>query len=74
MIFFDRQLEKRPFLKRWPRIRLPLNGALGILTFAITLPACLALFPQESKVATNKLEKEIQSRTNEIELFYNKGL
>ena len=38
------------FWSRNPRLRLPIHAAICTLTFAVSLPVAIALFPQESKV------------------------
>uniref|UniRef100_A0A915Q391 Sidoreflexin n=1 Tax=Setaria digitata TaxID=48799 RepID=A0A915Q391_9BILA len=44
------------------------------LSFAFSLPLSLALFPQESQISRDCLELEIQNKTKEEYLFYNRGL
>ncbi|KAI1728005.1 tricarboxylate carrier domain-containing protein [Ditylenchus destructor] len=57
-----------------PRVHLLVNAVVCTLSFAFSLPIALALFPQESKIERNDLEKELQANTFESILVYNKGL
>ncbi|XP_033632998.1 sideroflexin-5-like [Asterias rubens] len=65
---------KTNFLKRFPRMHLPLQIVVCTATFAFALPLAISLFPQFSKVATSKLEPNIQAATSEDTVSYNKGL
>ncbi|KAI1727215.1 tricarboxylate carrier domain-containing protein [Ditylenchus destructor] len=56
------------------RVHLLVNAVVCTLSFAFSLPIALALFPQESKIEHNDLEKELQANTSEPILVYNKGL
>lgn len=67
-------LEKTALFKQYPRSYLPINASLGALAFGLALPLAIGLFPQESKIHRNKLEKELQKQTSDDYLFYNKGL
>uniref|UniRef100_A0A914WPX0 Sidoreflexin n=1 Tax=Plectus sambesii TaxID=2011161 RepID=A0A914WPX0_9BILA len=67
-------LEKTRFLKRNPRWHLLVNAIVCTISFGISLPVALALFPQESTINTSDLEPELQSRTNQRQLYYNRGL
>ncbi|KAL3863799.1 hypothetical protein ACJMK2_005532 [Sinanodonta woodiana] len=67
-------LEKTKFLKRNPRMHLPVNAAVCCLVFGMALPIAIALFPQYTKVSVNELEPEFQKLTIEECLYYNKGL
>ncbi|CAF0844511.1 unnamed protein product [Brachionus calyciflorus] len=67
-------LEKTALLKKNPRLHMPFNILICSITFFYALPATIAIFPQMSEVKTKDLEKEIQERTNEDVVRYNKGL
>ena len=67
-------LEKTALFTRFPKSYLPVNATLGALAFALALPLAIGLFPQESSIPRHKLEKELQAQTNDVILFYNKGL
>ncbi|XP_038046122.1 sideroflexin-5-like [Patiria miniata] len=65
---------KTNFLKRFPRLHLPLQVVVCTSAFAFALPLAISLFPQFSTVATSKLEPEIRAATSEDTVIYNKGL
>ncbi|CAF1551990.1 unnamed protein product [Rotaria magnacalcarata] len=65
---------EKNILRRFPRLSLPLNTLACTFSFGLALPISIALFPQRSKVSINELEKEIQARTNQPYVYYNKGL
>jgi len=67
-------LEKTALLRKNPRLNMPINTIVCSICFFYALPATIAIFPQMSEVKTNDLEKEIQTKTKEQTLFYNKGL
>jgi tricarboxylate carrier len=67
-------IEKTAFLKRNPRLSMPINILLCTLSFFVTLPATLAIFPQMSEIKTENLEEEIRKNCSDETLFYNKGL
>ncbi|VDN53889.1 unnamed protein product [Dracunculus medinensis] len=70
MPFFERM----EFVKKCWRRHLVINAIVCTLSFAFSLPISLALFPQQSKIETIKLETELQKLTNEPILYYNRGL
>lgn len=67
-------IEKSSLLKKNPRLGMPINIGLCSLSFFITLPATLAIFPQLSEVKIEDLEAELQKKCSDETLFYNKGL
>ncbi|WKX94150.1 hypothetical protein Q1695_011426 [Nippostrongylus brasiliensis] len=67
-------LERYKWVKSSPVRHVLVNAVVCTISFAITLPVALALFPQESTISVHKLEPEIRSKTSAVELFYNKGL
>jgi tricarboxylate carrier len=67
-------LEKKRFLQRRMFLHLPINVLVCTLSFAFSLPTAIALFPQESKIQRRDLEEELQAKTTEEVLMYNKGL
>uniref|UniRef100_A0AC35TKS0 Sidoreflexin n=1 Tax=Rhabditophanes sp. KR3021 TaxID=114890 RepID=A0AC35TKS0_9BILA len=66
-------IEKKQFMKN-PRIALLMNAIVCTISFAVSLPISLALFPQESEIDVSKLEKEIQEKCFGQKLYYNKGM
>ncbi|CAF1063002.1 unnamed protein product [Adineta ricciae] len=69
MLAFEKNI-----LRRFPRLNIPLNTVACTFSFGLALPMSIALFPQKSKVATSELEKEIQAKTAQPYVYYNKGL
>jgi len=67
-------LERTKFVQKSAGRHLLVNAIVCTISFALTLPVALALFPQESTIQTSKLEPEIRSATRETELYYNRGL
>ena len=67
-------LEKTALLKKNPRLHMPFNILVCSITFFYALPATIAIFPQMSEVKTSELEKEIQEKTKDDTVLYNKGL
>ncbi|KAF6037724.1 SFXN5 [Bugula neritina] len=67
-------LEKTKFLRKNPRLRLPIHTLVIIAAFGTALPVATAAFPQESQIATTSLESSIQEKTSDEFLYYNKGL
>ncbi|UMM16355.1 hypothetical protein L5515_013395 [Caenorhabditis briggsae] len=69
-----------PFLERFKWVtktqarHIFVNAIVCTLSFAVSLPVALALFPQESAISRELLEPEIQQKTSQSQLYYNKGL
>uniref|UniRef100_A0A1I7XT15 Sideroflexin-5 n=1 Tax=Heterorhabditis bacteriophora TaxID=37862 RepID=A0A1I7XT15_HETBA len=57
-----------------PTRHLLVNAIVCTLSFAVSLPVALALFPQEGKICVEQLEPELRSGTEAKILYYNKGL
>ncbi|KAI8898758.1 Tricarboxylate/iron carrier [Globomyces pollinis-pini] len=73
------QLEKTTFLKRNPRLNLPLNLVTVSASLLVALPCAIALFPQVASLEVNKLEPQFQNlkdkKGNPIDkVFFNRGL
>lgn len=66
-------LERTKFMMRRPRLSLPVNAMVCTLAFGVALPFAIALFPQNSKIDRNSVEKEISMKTNSQFLYFNKG-
>ncbi|XP_029416608.1 sideroflexin-4 isoform X3 [Nannospalax galili] len=68
------------FLKRtqfFPLTPLSLKMArvsFTLLIMGLMVPASFGMFPQVGQIQCSKLEEEIQSSTEETELFYNRGV
>ena len=67
-------LQKTQFLRKQPRLSMPINALVCTLAFGIALPVTIALFPQKSKMATAQLEPELASQTTSSFVYFNKGL
>eukprot|EP01132_Coremiostelium_polycephalum_P005075 gene5075-6317_t len=71
--------EKLSFVKKYPMSKLPLNLAVIGIIFNSSLPAAIAMFPQESTIDSKDLEPEFQNLKDKngnliTEFTYNKGL
>jgi tricarboxylate carrier len=67
-------LEKLKFVQKSAVRHLLVNAIVCTISFGLSLPVALALFPQISTIDTTKLEEPIQKNTNSTVLYYNKGL
>uniref|UniRef100_A0A8C8DWV5 Sideroflexin 5b n=1 Tax=Oryzias sinensis TaxID=183150 RepID=A0A8C8DWV5_9TELE len=56
------------------RLLLPIHSAVCLLTFAVSLPVAISLFPQMSQIEVSRLEPEIAMATKCKVVTYNKGL
>ncbi|XP_058527565.1 sideroflexin-4 isoform X1 [Ochotona princeps] len=61
------------FLKS-PQSLWPLKLSCTILAMGLMVPGSLSLFPQVGRIERAKLEEDIQSLTEEAELFYHRGV
>uniref|UniRef100_A0A8C7Z5E9 Sidoreflexin n=1 Tax=Oryzias sinensis TaxID=183150 RepID=A0A8C7Z5E9_9TELE len=67
-------LERLRFLQSNRRLLLPIHSAVCLLTFAVSLPVAISLFPQMSQIEVSRLEPEIAMATKCKVVTYNKGL
>ena len=67
-------LEKLAFMRKSPRLHLPVQVLVCMASFGLALPVSIALFPQTSEIKVTDLEPEFQHKTDRSTLFYNKGL
>ncbi|XP_065828245.1 sideroflexin-5-like [Oscarella lobularis] len=67
-------LERTRLLKNNPRLNLPFQVLTVTTAFAFALPLAISLFPQEGQIKRLALEKELQEKSSEEFLYYNKGL
>ncbi|XP_034399444.1 sideroflexin-5b isoform X2 [Cyclopterus lumpus] len=67
-------LERLRFLQSNRRLLLPVHGLVCLVTFGLSLPVALSLFPQMSQIEASCLEPEIAMATDCKVLTYNKGL
>ncbi|XP_024139147.1 sideroflexin-5b isoform X2 [Oryzias melastigma] len=66
--------ERLRFLQSNRRLLLPIHSAVCLLTFAVSLPVAISLFPQMSQIEVSRLEPEIAMATECKVVTYNKGL
>ncbi|XP_061895974.1 sideroflexin-5b isoform X2 [Entelurus aequoreus] len=62
------------FLQRQRRLMLPVHSLVCLLTFGLSLPVAISLFPQMSQIEVSRLEPEIAMATDCKVVTYNKGL
>jgi len=72
-------LDRLSFIRNNPKVKIPINLALLSGVFLTSLPAAIALFPQQAEVNVNQLESKFHNlkdkNGNPIEkVYYNKGL
>uniref|UniRef100_H3DE72 Sidoreflexin n=1 Tax=Tetraodon nigroviridis TaxID=99883 RepID=H3DE72_TETNG len=67
-------LERLKFLQRNRRLMLPIHSFVCLLTFSLSLPVAISLFPQMSQIEVSRLEPEIAAATDCKSVTYNKGL
>jgi len=69
------RLQRTEWLKRNPRLTLPVNLGLILATSYAVLPLALAAFPQRQKVHADSLEEEFHGRGGEGGLVvFNRGI
>ncbi|CAJ0963432.1 unnamed protein product, partial [Mesorhabditis belari] len=66
--------EKFSWVQKSSVRHLLVNAIVCTISFGISLPIALALFPQESTISIDQLEPEFREKTKSLELYYNKGL
>ncbi|KAF2078663.1 hypothetical protein CYY_000034 [Polysphondylium violaceum] len=71
--------ERLSVVQKYPWTKLPLNLAIIGAIFNTSLPAAIALFPQESTISAKDLEPQFQNLKDKngnpiTEFIYNKGL
>uniref|UniRef100_A0A3Q3B944 Sidoreflexin n=1 Tax=Kryptolebias marmoratus TaxID=37003 RepID=A0A3Q3B944_KRYMA len=62
------------FLQRNRRFLLPIHSLVCLITFGLSLPVAISLFPQMSQIEVSRLEPEIAMATDCKVVTYNKGL
>ncbi|XP_035769000.1 sideroflexin-5b [Neolamprologus brichardi] len=67
-------LERLRFLQSNRRLLLPIHSAVCLVTFGLSLPVAISLFPQMSQIEVSCLEPEIAMATDCKVVTYNKGL
>ncbi|KAI6178940.1 Sidoreflexin [Aphelenchoides besseyi] len=66
--------EKFKFVQKSATRHLIVNAIVCTISFGLSLPVALALFPQKSTIRRADVEKELQDRTTSELLYFNKGL
>uniref|UniRef100_A0A3B3ZLM9 Uncharacterized protein n=1 Tax=Periophthalmus magnuspinnatus TaxID=409849 RepID=A0A3B3ZLM9_9GOBI len=67
-------LERLRFLQKNRRLLLPIHSVVCLVTFGLSLPVAISLFPQMSQIEVSRLEPEIAMATDCKVVTYNKGL
>lgn len=67
-------LEKTSMLKKIPKLHIPFNILVCSVVFFYALPATIAIFPTLTEVNVKDLEPEIQEKSKEASVYFNKGL
>ncbi|XP_058504895.1 sideroflexin-5b [Solea solea] len=67
-------LERLRFLQSHRRLLLPVHSFVCLVTFGLSLPVAISLFPQISQIEVSRLEPEIAMATDCKVVTYNKGL
>ncbi|XP_022055087.1 sideroflexin-5b isoform X2 [Acanthochromis polyacanthus] len=67
-------LERLRFLQSNRRLLLPIHSFVCLVTFGLSLPVAISLFPQMSQIEVSRLEPEIAMATDCKVVTYNKGL
>ncbi|XP_028272100.1 sideroflexin-5b [Parambassis ranga] len=67
-------LERLRFLQSNRRLLLPIHSVVCLVTFSLSLPVAISLFPQMSQIEVSRLEPEIAMATDCKVVTYNKGL
>ncbi|KAM9795174.1 sideroflexin-5b [Neosynchiropus ocellatus] len=67
-------LERLRFLRSNRRLLLPIHSLVCLVTFGLSLPVAISLFPQMSQIQVSRLEPEIAMATDCKVVTYNKGL
>ncbi|TDZ23899.1 putative mitochondrial transport protein fsf1 [Colletotrichum sidae] len=69
------RLQAREWLKRRPRLTVPVNLGLILVTSYAVLPLALSVFPQRQKISAEKLEAEFHGRGGEDGMVvFNRGI
>ncbi|CAK6436055.1 unnamed protein product [Pipistrellus nathusii] len=71
---FAQFFKKTPLFVRYPQSLWTLKLSCTILVMGLMVPVSFSMFPQIQRIRRGQLEQEIQSATEETELFYNRGV
>ncbi|XP_062851328.1 sideroflexin-4 isoform X2 [Trichomycterus rosablanca] len=67
-------LKRAKFVQRNPMLFAPVRHISTAVVLGLMIPVSFSLFPQVGKIKTEYVEKELQTSTNDMELFYHRGL
>lgn len=71
---FSQFYKKTQLFVRYPQSLWTLKLSCTILVMGLMVPVSFSMFPQIQRIQCSQLEPEIQSATEETELFYNRGV
>ncbi|KAM8781788.1 sideroflexin-4 isoform 2-T2 [Rhynchonycteris naso] len=71
---FSFYFKRTQLFTRYPHSLWTLKLSCTILVMGLMVPVSFSMFPQIQRIESSKLEMEIQSATEETELFYNRGV
>ncbi|KAB1271276.1 Sideroflexin-4 [Camelus dromedarius] len=71
---FSYFFKRSQFFLRYPWSLWSLKFSCTVLVMGLMVPVSFSIFPQIGRIQCSELEKEIQSATEETELFYNRGV
>nr|XP_005602258.1 sideroflexin-4 isoform X1 [Equus caballus]XP_008523784.1 PREDICTED: sideroflexin-4 isoform X1 [Equus przewalskii] len=71
---FSYFFKRTQFFQQYPWSLWTLKLSCTILVMGLMVPVSFSIFPQTGQIQCSMLEKEIQSATQEPELFYNRGV
>ncbi|XP_069835775.1 sideroflexin-4 isoform X2 [Dendropsophus ebraccatus] len=67
-------MRRSPHMLRNPQMFTLLRNLAALITFGIMVPVSFSIFPQKGSIRRDDLEEELKLKTEEPELFYNRGL
>ncbi|XP_059029037.1 sideroflexin-4 isoform X2 [Mustela lutreola] len=70
----DTATSRTEFFRQYPWSLWTFKLSCTVLVMGLMVPLSFSLFPQMGRIQCSELEKEIQSVTEETELFYNRGV
>ncbi|XP_047557525.1 sideroflexin-4 [Lutra lutra] len=71
---FSHFFVRTQFFRQYPWSLWTFKLSCTVLVMGLMVPLSFSLFPQMGRIQCSELEKEIQSVTEETELFYNRGV
>uniref|UniRef100_A0A7N5JPX7 Sideroflexin 4 n=1 Tax=Ailuropoda melanoleuca TaxID=9646 RepID=A0A7N5JPX7_AILME len=71
---FSHFFVRTQFFRQYPWSLWTFKLSCTVLVMGLMVPVSFSIFPQIERIQCSELEKEIQSATEETELFYNRGV